>query len=228
MNKVNYNAQKLRIFSLVGRVEHTTIFTIYPCIGKRKTPFWCTLHTISDFHFITRSINRISPWLEVDSRLSWIELEDRKGFEFWILLSDIRTVKMLSETEFKTIDQVYRVMCKSLVLPFCWKNGKLGLKPRRKISVLYNHVIWLLILVTAYVRLAQIPATAAKNDVNDFLLHGFCILHSLTTMTLRGNVWLHNEEMVQLFNQLLHVNSIWGKWLCQMLLYSTVLSTALE
>jgi hypothetical protein len=57
----------------------------------------------------------------------------------------------------------------------------------------------------------QLPVTLAKKDVNLTMFHGFFLLHSMSIVSFRANIWLHKEEMVQLVNGLLQVNSTWGE-----------------
>jgi hypothetical protein len=119
---------------------------------------------------------------------------------------------MLSETELKTIALIYRVTCKSFRIPFHWDDGKLNLKAYGRVSSLYNVISWIFILSTAFIRVYQIPATAAKREINVFIVHGFFLLHSLATVVFRKNIWIYKEDMVTLVNQELHVNLNWGEY----------------
>jgi hypothetical protein len=95
---------------------------------------------------------------------------------------------MLSETELKAVDLIFRIACRSFRIPFEWDGGKLGVKNYPRVSALYNGITWICILSTTFIRLVQIPATAAPKDINAYIVHGFFLLHFLATVVYRLNI----------------------------------------
>ena len=139
------------------------------------------------------------------------------------LADTFQVFNMLTELEMKTLDGVYSLCCKSFTFPFTWENGKMSVKSIQ--HSFWNSLVQLLVLSTSILKVTQLFAPVGDNkyDINGLILHGILSICSGAAVIYEFNILLHGAELVQLINELLNVNSIWGNqniqnftflWLC--------------
>ena len=133
---------------------------------------------------------------------------------------------MLTERERRHLTLVLRACCKSYLLPFSWENDKMSLEVNRNI-IMCNSILWILLISTTIFQVLQIPTSSRNKDINGLILHGVVLLYSLTNVFYKMIIWLFKAELVQLMNQVFHINSSWGKTIIFKLIclhYSKLLS----
>ena len=114
---------------------------------------------------------------------------------------------MLTEVEMKVVDLFYRFSCKSVTIPFCWERGNISLKQNQ--NILCNSGIWLLLISCFALKTCMLYQ---KKDINDFILNGIFFLAIVANIIIQLTVVLYKNELVQLINQILHINLCWGKF----------------
>ena len=114
---------------------------------------------------------------------------------------------MLTQIEFKVLDLVYNLTCKSFTVPFCWKNGSMSLKQNQ--NVIYTYILWFLLLSSFVLKASVIYQ---NNDINDLILNGIFFLVIINNIIFQLSVWLYQTELVLLTNEVLHINSYWGQY----------------
>ena len=117
---------------------------------------------------------------------------------------------MLTELEMKILDRVYSLCCKLFTFPFTWENGKLSMKLIQ--NSIWNSLVQLLVLSTSILKLIYLlaPVHDSKNDINGLILHGIFFICAVANAIYKLNFWFYGLEMVQLVNEFLLINSVWG------------------
>ena len=115
--------------------------------------------------------------------------------------------RMLTQIEFKVLDLVYTLICKSFTAPFCWENGSMVVKQNQ--NVIYNYILWFLLLSSFVLKTLFIYQ---NNSINDLILNGIFFLVIVTNIIFQLTVWLYQTELVQFINEILHINSCWGQF----------------
>ena len=118
---------------------------------------------------------------------------------------------MLTENEMKISILVWKYCCRTLTIPFVWKDGKMTLKENQ--HVWYNSAAVTTELLIFGCKLIALSAAVENKDVNGFILQGIFALMSIGHVLIRVNSSRYRVEMVELTNQVLYCNSAWGKLL---------------
>ena len=114
---------------------------------------------------------------------------------------------MLTQVEMKVLKLAYSFSCKSLTIPFCWKNDRISLKKNN--NILCNYVMWFLLLPFLVVKTCIL---FQKNDINELINNGIFVLYIVANIANQLTVQLYKNELVQLVNGTLEINSCWGKY----------------
>ena len=119
---------------------------------------------------------------------------------------------MLTETEMKTLDWMFHHCCRSVTIPFVWnrdrKRMSVSVKPINVFTG--NYISWLILLPSLIFEALQMPSLAHSRNFNGIIFHGMVILSHTANLLFKLTIWLFKEEMVQLINGLLEINSSWG------------------
>ena len=119
--------------------------------------------------------------------------------------------KMLTQLEMKTFDLILNICCrKGYTIPFAWSHGRLLVHRTRK-TVICNSISWILLIPTFIFQFIQFPILISKNNINGLILHGILTVIYVSYAILKLNFWLFKEEIAQLMNHILCINSVWGK-----------------
>ena len=117
---------------------------------------------------------------------------------------------MLTKLEMLALDRIYLHCCKSITTPVQWKNGKMSLKRNHSAPNVYNWITWILLLLTLASRCSMLPKLISERDINGSIIHGMFLIYNFAGAVLKLNIWLNRVDLVQLINDLLHINSVWG------------------
>ena len=79
----------------------------------------------------------------------------------------------------------------------------------RKVLI-FNWISWIFLITTIIFQCKQIPVLISNNEMDGLILHGILTLAHIACAVIKLNIWLRKEDMVQLTNQMLHINSTWG------------------
>ena len=113
---------------------------------------------------------------------------------------------MLTRLEMKILNLVYNFSCRFITIPFRWKNAEMSLKSKPRIPYIIS--IRLLILF------GQVLKTSIMfqiYDINGLIFGGLSMMGCACVVIFQINIWLYQTQFVELINQILHVNSTWGK-----------------
>ena len=117
---------------------------------------------------------------------------------------------MLTKVEMIALNWIYVPCTKSFTIPFQWEHGKMTLKPNHHIQNMYNLITWILLLLTLTSRSIILPKIIGEGDINGSIIHGLFLLQNISTAVLKLNILVNKADLLQLINQLLLVNSVWG------------------
>ena len=112
---------------------------------------------------------------------------------------------MLTKIEMKVLDLIYSIVCKSFTVPFQWNNGSISLKQYLNV---WNYILWLLLMSSLVLKLYMMFQT---KHINELILSTIFVLSISGTIVFQLSIWLYQTELVQLINQIFHMNSCWGK-----------------
>ena len=129
---------------------------------------------------------------------------------------------MLTKVEMMGLDWIYAHCCESSTTPFKWQNRKISLKRNHTVPNKYNRITWILLLSTLTLtyrcinfncRCIVLSKTIGEGDKNGSIIHGILLLSNFAATILKLNTRLHKEDLIQLINQLLCNNSVWGMYI---------------
>ena len=115
---------------------------------------------------------------------------------------------MLTQIEMKVLNWAYSFSCKSATMPFCWEKGSFSLKRNQR--VLYNCILWILLFICFVLKSCIL---FQKTDINHLIINGIFFLANFGNIICHLTVRLYKKELVQLINQILHVNMCWGEYI---------------
>jgi len=119
---------------------------------------------------------------------------------------------MLTQNELKYSIIIWKYACRAFATSFIWSDadgGKLVFKKNQHRG--WNRFLWVLGLTVLACRVLMLSMTLGNGDVNGSILQSIFLLIISGTVLIRSNLVLYNPEMVDLANQLLYSNSVWGK-----------------
>ena len=76
--------------------------------------------------------------------------------------------------------------------------------------IMGNYISWLILLPSLIFEVLQIPSLAHNRDVNGIILNGILVMLHLANLLFKLTIWLYKDQMVQLINGILEINSSWG------------------
>jgi len=117
---------------------------------------------------------------------------------------------MLTQFELYITSQIFRLCCTSFTIPFAWSEKDQILTTKIR-SRLLNYLVWGLLLSSSIVRIIQLPGVIKDGDANQAILHGIFTLKGAWHFINKLNIWLHRNELSELIDQVLRMNSTWGK-----------------
>ena len=117
---------------------------------------------------------------------------------------------MLTRVEMMALNWIYVHCTKSFPVPFEWENRKMSLKLNHNITNIYNCITWIVLLLTLASRCIMLPKIIDKGDINGSIIHGLLWLYNISAAVLKLNILLYKADLVQLINQSLLINSVWG------------------
>ena len=115
---------------------------------------------------------------------------------------------MLSELELKTLDFVFRTSSKFSTVPYIWNKGKLSLKSNQHYRV-SNGIIWLLLVPTIIYKIIQLPSLF--RNITGSIFQSYLLFGLFANATCKLNIAIYKTELAELVNQILYINSVWGK-----------------
>jgi len=119
--------------------------------------------------------------------------------------------KMLTQNELKFSIMIWKYACRGFVIGFIWSDadgGKLVVKKNQHRG--WNMFLWVLILTVLACRGLMLSITLGNQDVNGSILQAVYLLNIAGNVLIRSNLVLYKTEMMDLANQLLYSNSVWG------------------
>ena len=116
---------------------------------------------------------------------------------------------MLTQIEIGKFNLIYTTCCKFYTIPISWNNRRMSLNANPSI-VRWNYIAWLLLIANLIFEIKQFPALIWENNVNGVILHGAVVVGHVGYGFLKLNILLFKDEIVQLNNQVLEINSCWG------------------
>ena len=73
-----------------------------------------------------------------------------------------------------------------------------------------KYITWLILLPTLIYGALQMPLLAHNRDINGIILHGMVVLPHTSNLFFKLTIWLYKDQMAQLINGILEINSSWG------------------
>jgi len=116
---------------------------------------------------------------------------------------------MLTETEMKISLWYWKYFSKTYTIHFIWKDGRMSLK--RSSHGLYNIFMWTLAITVLWCKITVFRSKLKNNDINGAILQSIFILITMGGTLIQGILFLNRDRLVQLTNELVHCNSVWGK-----------------
>ena len=116
---------------------------------------------------------------------------------------------MLTLNEMKIVRWSWNYCCNSNTIHFIWKDGRMTLK--KSSHRVYNIFMWSLVLTVLWCKITVLRYKVKNNDINGAILQSIFILITLGGTFLRINSFLYCQRLVQLTNELVHCNSVWGR-----------------
>jgi len=77
----------------------------------------------------------------------------------------------------------------------------------------YNYLTWFLQLSILSFQLIQIPDLIEKMDINGLVVNGIFLIAAGANSVFKLNLRLYHEQLAELVNQILFVNTCWGKYI---------------
>jgi len=111
---------------------------------------------------------------------------------------------MLTRLETKTAFRIYNICCKSFSVPFEFKNGRL-------IKSNSSRLVLIKVLLTLGFRIYQIQFKTWKEDLNASIFRGLFLIVTVAHLVLKLNIWVYQDELPELINQVVQLNDRWGK-----------------
>jgi len=116
---------------------------------------------------------------------------------------------MLTQNEMNIALWSWKYCCKSNTIHFIWKDGRMSLK--RSSHGLYNIFMYGLVLTILWCKITVVGSKLRNDDINGAILQSIFMLITLGGTFLRINSFLYCQRLVQLTNELVHCNSVWGR-----------------
>jgi len=110
---------------------------------------------------------------------------------------------------------IWKYASQAVVIGFIWSDadgGKLVFKKNQHRG--WNIFLWVLILTVLACRVLMLSMTLRNKDVNGSVLQSLFLLITASNVLIRSNLVLYKSKMMDLTNQLLYSNSVWGKYRC--------------
>ena len=118
---------------------------------------------------------------------------------------------MLTQLEMEKLDLLLTTCCnKGFTIPFFLKHGRMVVDNNRK-TLACNCVSWILLIPAIIFQVIQFPMLISEKDINGLILHGILNVLYISHAIVKLNFWVFKEEIVQLVNHILCINSVWGK-----------------
>ena len=118
---------------------------------------------------------------------------------------------MLTKIETQVLFWIYTVCCKFLTIPYTWKGGRMMLKLNGN-PKFYSYCTWILLVAMIIFNFVQLQVFIDEKDINASILQGSFVISYLGFVMCKLNVWLYSSELVLFINQVLYMNSFWGKY----------------
>ena len=121
--------------------------------------------------------------------------------------------KMLTRLETKFMNYSYTVCCRYDVLPFTWTGKKLMLKGNRSMFfTVWNCIVWLILSSVLMFQIKQLRDMLKVMDVNGSILNATLIVIRFAHFLHKFNTRMYKTDLLEVNNQVLQINSKWGKY----------------
>ena len=119
---------------------------------------------------------------------------------------------MLTRLETRILRYTYTVCCKYWTIPWIWKGNRMVLKTHPGALIrMWESFSYILLLSVTLFRIKLLPGMISEKNINGCVLNGVLLITNLGHLMLKVNVLLYKTEISQTINQVLQINSIWGK-----------------
>ena len=117
---------------------------------------------------------------------------------------------MLTRIEMKMLDRIYSTCCKFFTVPFTWRNRKVSMKHKK--WRLHNTITWFLLLTTFGVKVRSVFFALENQDIDGSILQALFAIASGSQILFKLNIWIYEEELIRIIQQVFYINSCWGKY----------------
>ena len=118
---------------------------------------------------------------------------------------------MLTEIEMRMLSLVYFICSKSPTVPSVFKDGRMFLKSNSWIYLIKQLIAFLVLVSVMVLKLMKFPDIIRQRNFTGLIIHGFALTIATALAVCKLNIWLYKGEMITVINQVLSVNSVWGK-----------------
>jgi len=116
---------------------------------------------------------------------------------------------MLTEFEMKTMDFVYKTVCRYGTVPFIWNNGSMHLKSRETNPVKFLILaLYFLGMIFKGFMLLQIIRI---RDINSLIVYGIASIGYIAVGIFKLSLGLYKTELVEVISLERSINSSWGE-----------------
>ena len=116
---------------------------------------------------------------------------------------------MITQLENNVLHWVYSTTSSRILrYPLHWENGRIF--PNPNYGRLQTAVFACIILFQIPFSIMQLPSRIDRGNVNASILQVIYTLKHVGHFIVRMDIWIFQSELIQVINQSLDINSIWG------------------
>ena len=118
---------------------------------------------------------------------------------------------MLTKLESRISDLIYSAAGQFVYMPFGWNHDKMFPKPISRQKRVYNLLMCSIVLTLATSRARSLSGLVRKRNINSSIFETIFVARYIFHFIFRINIWIFQQELVQLINHSIAVNRVWGK-----------------